>query len=238
MDVPPANTSPDRKGHDLLNEPLYTVNDVARMLHVRPDTLRYWVCGKTVSLADGREQTYAPLVGDGSSLLSFQDLAELAVVAHLKHLGFILTSIRRAANHIQEATGRPRPFLNEILTGGGTEIALELERGKAVSMTHGGQTVLPLPRLLDRLQISQNLVVRVFPFSRPEEPDTDPQLIEINPYRRFGRPITRPNGLDVAAIWDRFRWGETTEELMEDLGAGRQEIEEAIRYQQRYVTAA
>lgn len=239
MDVPGLSSGGD--GGDILSRPLYSSPDVAHLLHVHPDTLRYWVLGKTYPVAGGEERTAPPLVGDGSGLLSFQDLAELAVVAHLRHLGFRLSALRNVAEGIKAATGSPRPFLNQLLAGGGTEIALDVDKGKPISMTYPGQRVLPLPvdDIFQRIEVKPgNLVVRVRPFSRPEDPYHDPARIEIDPRRRFGRPITRPNGLDVAAIWDRRQWGETTDEPREDLDAEPEEIEEAIRYHERYLEAA
>ncbi|MEM9455864.1 MAG: DUF433 domain-containing protein [Myxococcota bacterium] len=118
---------------------------------------------------------------------------------------------------------------------------MEVDRDKPISMTYPGQRVLPLPvdDIFRRIEIEQgNVVVRVRPFSRPDDPYGDPERIELDPRRRFGRPITRPNGFDVAALWDRRRWGESTEELMEDLDAEREEIEEALLYHERYLDAA
>jgi uncharacterized protein (DUF433 family)/DNA-binding transcriptional MerR regulator len=245
MDFPGIGPNGDGGGgDDLLNEPLYASSDVAHLLHVHPDTLRYWVRGKTYPVAGGKTKTAEPLVGNGSGLLSFQDLAELAVVAHLRHLGFQVAALRHVAEGIKAATASSRPFLDQlhrILTGGATEIALEVERGAPISMTHPGQRLLPLPvdEVFKRLEVVRgSVVVRVRPFSRPEDPLRDPALIEIDPRRRFGRPITRPNGLDVAAIHDRRRWGESIDELMEDLHAGREEIEEALRYHELYLRAA
>jgi len=225
----------------MLDRPLYSLPDVAHLLHVHPDTLRYWVRGKTYPAKGGGETTIPPLVGDGEGLLSFQDLAELAVVAHLRHLGFRLSALRETAADIEAATRMPRPFLTKLLAGGASELALDVDKGKPISMTYPGQRVLPLPvdDIFRRIEFDPDrLVVRVRPFSRPEDPLHDPIRIEIDPRRRFGRPITRPNGLDVAAIWDRCQWGETAEELTEDLRAEPEEIEEAIRYQRRYLEAA
>lgn len=228
-------------GGGILRQPLYTSSDVAHLLHVHPDTLRYWVLGKTYPVAAGGERTAPPIVGDGSGLLSFQDLAELSVVAHLRHLGFRLSALRNVAQGIRIATGNPRPFLHHLLAGGGTEIAVEVDRGKPISMTYPGQGVLPLPidEIFRRIEVTHGkLVTRVLPFSRPKDPYHDPARIMIDPRRRFGRPVTRPNGLDVAAIWDRLSWGETPEELAKDLSAEPGEIEEARIYHEGYLSAA
>lgn len=226
---------------DVLNAPLYALSDVARLLHVHVDTLRYWVRGGTYALKSGEVRRAEPIVGDGTPRLSFQDLAELSVVAHLWHLGFSLPHLREVAIEIVTTTGTPRPFLSHLLAGGGKEIAIEVELGRPLSMTSPGQRVLPLPvEAIFRRVIADvgGTVLAVRPFSRPDQPFEDPEVIEIDPRRRFGRPVTRPHGLDVAAIHDRYMWGETIEQLMEDLGAGKDEIEEAIRYHGRYLNAA
>lgn len=226
---------------DVLNAPFYALSDVARLLHVHVDTLRYWVRGGTYALESGEVRRAEPIVGDGTPRLSFQDLAELSVVAHLWHLGFSLPHLREAARQITATTGTQRPFLSHLLAGGGKEIAIEIEPGRPLSMTSPGQRVLPLPVEAIFRRVVADLggtIVAVRPFSRPDQPFEDPEVIEIDPRRRFGRPVTRPHGLDVAAIHDRHMWGETIEQLMEDLSAGKDEIEEAIRYHGRYLHAA
>jgi uncharacterized protein (DUF433 family) len=237
-----STTAGDGSGApDVLNAPLYALADVARLLHVHVDTLRYWVRGGTYALESGEVRRAEPIVGDGTPRLSFQDLAELSVVAHLWHLGFSLPHLREVARQIMATTATPRPFLEHLLAGGGKEIAIEVELGRPLSMSSPGQRVLPLPveAIFRRVVADRGgTIIAVRPFSRPDQPFEDPEVIEIDPRRRFGRPVTRPHGLDVAAIHDRYMWGETIEQLMEDLGAGQEEIQEAIRYHGRYLHAA
>ena len=56
------------------------------------------------------------------------------------------------------------------------------------------------------------------------------------PYRRprdprvsFGRPVLRGQGVPTAVLADRFKGGDTLQELAGDYGVSTEEIEEAIR---------
>jgi uncharacterized protein (DUF433 family) len=71
------------------------------------------------------------------------------------------------------------------------------------------------------------IVARLYPFTRKRAPD-DPTVIVIDPRISFGRPVLVGSGIPTAVIAERYKAGESVDELADD-GRKRLEIEEAIR---------
>ena len=74
----------------------------------------------------------------------------------------------------------------------------------------------------------QGLAIRLYPFTRKRHPD-EPKLVVIDPYVSFGRPTLTGSGIATAVIAPRYKAGESVDELADDYGRERLEIEEAIR---------
>ncbi len=70
--------------------------------------------------------------------------------------------------------------------------------------------------------------VRLFPLTRKRAHD-EPRAVVIDPRVSFGRPVLVGTGIATAVIAERYKAGESVEELAEDYGRQRLEIEEAIR---------
>ena len=67
-----------------------------------------------------------------------------------------------------------------------------------------------------------------FPFTRKRQPD-EPKLIVIDPSVSFGRPTIIGTGVATAIVAERYKAGESVDELAEDYGCERKNIEEAVR---------
>jgi uncharacterized protein (DUF433 family) len=72
------------------------------------------------------------------------------------------------------------------------------------------------------------LAARLYPFTRKRSPD-EPKAIVIDPRISFGRPILAGSGVPTAIVAERYKAGESIDELAEDYGRERLDIEEAIR---------
>lgn len=70
--------------------------------------------------------------------------------------------------------------------------------------------------------------IKLYPFTREHKAD-EPKTIVIDPYISFGRPVLAGTGIATTIIAQRYKAGESIEELAEDYGRSRSEIEEAIR---------
>lgn len=215
---------------------LYTLAEGARLLGVPASTLSRWARGWRVG-----DRSAQPLISSDGEL-SFQDFAELSVIASLKHLGYSLRRIRHAATVITQKRKVDRPFLEGVLVD---DLAKEIfwreydaeEDGRVWSASSDGQAIITeavrtkvIPPRVD-IDPETGEATQVRPYSRPNHPLTDPALVKLNPAVRWGRPIT-VSFIDIEAIAVRFTWGESLDELTEDMrpGGGRLELEEGLRY--------
>lgn len=70
--------------------------------------------------------------------------------------------------------------------------------------------------------------IKLYPFTRSEV-HLAPKLVVIDPTLSFGRPVIAGTGLATEVIAERYKAGESVEDLVRDYGRPKAEIEEAIR---------
>jgi uncharacterized protein (DUF433 family) len=70
--------------------------------------------------------------------------------------------------------------------------------------------------------------VRLYLFTRKRDL-REPKVGVIDPHISYGRPILVGTGIPTAVVAERYKAGESVDELAEDYGRSRNEIEEAIR---------
>ena len=76
------------------------------------------------------------------------------------------------------------------------------------------------------------LPIRLYPFTRKRDlakPLEEPRAVVIDPHVSFGRPVLAGTGIPTAVIAERYKAGESVDDLADDYGRKRLEIEEAIR---------
>ena len=71
--------------------------------------------------------------------------------------------------------------------------------------------------------------IKLYPFTRHSRAPGAPTPVEIDPCIAFGRPVLTHRAVPTAVLADRFKAGDTLQELAEDYDATAAEIEEAIR---------
>ncbi len=79
--------------------------------------------------------------------------------------------------------------------------------------------------------------IRLYPFTRTGLPD-EPRNIVIDPFISFGRAVINGTGVSTELVAERFKAGESADELAEDYGCEREKIEEAIRCELSLADAA
>ena len=57
----------------------------------------------------------------------------------------------------------------------------------------------------------------------------EPKVVVIDPRISYGRPVLAGTGIPTAVVAERYKAGESIDELAEDYGRSRKEIEETIR---------
>jgi uncharacterized protein (DUF433 family) len=226
---------------DPRNVPAYTVVDAAHYLNIPPNTIRSWILGRDYKLSDGtlrRYQRVIKLSSQKGQLLSFFNLVEAHVLRALRaHHSIDLQKIRRALNFVQREYGWERPLIQQEFKTDGVGLFVD-HLGKLVDASRSGQVVIKeVMDHLDRIEWEGSFAVRLFPFTRTSTTDA-PKTVFIDPRYSFGRPILRDCHVSTAAIAQRYKAGESIEELADDYGCTSLDIEEGIRCEFRLATAA
>lgn len=228
---------------DPRESPAYTMAEVARYLAVPVATIRYWAAGR---------EPYEPLIevpAHTPMLLSFFNFAELHILAAIRRTHRVkMPSIRRAIDylveHAQDATARRHPLISREMETDGLDLFIEgLFRDAddegfdhpryhvIINITRAGQTAMRqiIGVALRRIERDPaGIPVKLYPFTRPSM-ETAPAMIVIDPALSGGRPVIRGTGLATQIIAERYKAGESVDELVRDYERDRAEIEEAIR---------
>lgn len=221
------------QGSDPREMPAYSIPVAAHYIQIPAATLRSWVCGRPYPLKDGTKRHFKPLISLADKrgvLLSFSNLAEAHVLGALRREHEVpMQHIRSALNFVMKHFGWKRPLLEQGFRTDG--VGLFVERlGRLIDVSADGQTVIRrfVEAYLERLEWENLSVVRLYPFTRVRDIHS-PKSVVIDPRYSFGRPVLARSHVSTEAIVDRYKAGESIDELAEDYGCERLEIEEALR---------
>jgi uncharacterized protein (DUF433 family) len=109
-----------------------------------------------------------------------------------------------------------------------------------MSVSRGGQFAVRqlLEAHLRRIEWdTRGMPLRLYPFTRIGEIE-QPKNIVIDPYISFGRAVISGTGVSTGLVAERFKAGESADELANDYGCEREKIEEAIRCELSLAEAA
>ena len=226
--------------------PIYGIREAAHYLQVPPSTLRSWVAGRDYPVEKGRrKKRFQPLIElpDAKMLwLSFSNLAEAHVLSAFRREHNVpLPAIRAALEFVTKRYGWRRPFIEqEFKTDGVVLLIEELGRhGSIVDASAQGQLVMRkvVEAHLKRLEWENRLVSRLYPFTTARQL-RGPKSVMMDPRYSFGRPILRNCHIPTAMIAERYKAGESVDDLADDYGCPRRDIEEALRCELSMKTAA
>lgn len=223
------------RGLDPKNIPAYSIGDAARYLRIPSSTIRSWTIGYSYSVKDGSNLFY-PLIElpKGKSkpyLLSFTNLVEVHVLRAIRqHHKIQLNKVREALDFISEHLLVPHPLAKEDFRTNGVDLFIE-RYGELINASSGGRKELKeaLNAHLERIEPDDSgLAIKLYPFTRSHEED-NPRLVVIDPRIAFGRLTLTGTGIATNILKERYRAGDSIEELAEDYDCDRLSIEEAIR---------
>jgi len=209
--------------------PAYTVSEVAHYLTLPPATVRYWAVGRGGS---------APLIDvplRNPTLLSFLNLTELHVLAAIRRkyevkMRSIRSAIQYLARHAQGAMDKHHPLISRELATDGLDLFIE-RYGELINISKSGQTAMRqiIAGALRRIDRDPTGVpIKLYPFTRNAVDET-PTIVVIDPMVSAGRPVIAGTGLATQLIAERYKAGESINDLANDYERGTEEIEEAIR---------
>jgi uncharacterized protein (DUF433 family) len=79
--------------------------------------------------------------------------------------------------------------------------------------------------------------IRLYPFTRKHDLE-EPRVVMMDPRVQYGRPVLVRSGIPTAVVAERYKAGESIQDLATDYGREPREIEEAIRCELHVATAA
>ena len=211
----------------------YSITEASRYLSIPTATLRSWVVGRKYP-TDSGIKFFSPLIllpDDARAGLSFVNLVEAHVLdAIRRHHQVPLSKIRDAIHYLQKHFSSKHPLAEQRFQTDGIDLFID-KFGKLINVTQSGQIALRelLKAHLHRVEHNANgAAVRLYPFTRKRDL-SEPKVIVIDPHISYGRPVLVGTGIPTAIVAERYKAGESIDELAEDYGRSRNEIEEAIR---------
>jgi uncharacterized protein (DUF433 family) len=222
------------------DNPAYTASEAARILGLPPATLKAWCFGQAYRLPSGTRKKFQPVIrpADGKArLLSFANLCELHVLSAIRRNHKIpLPKVRASLNYVCAELGSERPLLDRDFKTNGIDLFVR-HASKLLNVSRQGQEAMrgDFELALARIERDRSgTPIRLFPFSRTSTADKEqPRTVVIDPRLSFGRPVISKVAVPTEIVVDRFRAGDSVAEMAGDYGVGEEEIEEALRFEQR-----
>lgn len=216
---------------ELYEFPAYGVVEAAHYLRIPYTTLRYWLTGF------GRTKPIIKMAGENR--LSFMNLLECHVLAGMrKDYNLRLPRVRSALVHLDKHFPSPHPLVDQPLETDGVYLLIR-KLDQVINLSRHGQTEIGsfLEIHLRRIERDPAGLFRFFPFVM-ERSAKEPKFILIDPSIGFGKPVITGTGISTAIIAARFNARESIDELADEYGRTKPEIEEAIRWEQALPVAA
>ena len=213
--------------------PSYAIREAAHYLRIPRETLRDWVLGRVYRTEAGGtfSKPIIALPDKERGLLSFINLVEAHVLDAIRREHKIpLQKVRKALDYLAKRFHSQHPLADQNFETDGLDLFVQ-KFGQLINLSQAGQTAMRslLEAHLRRIERdTKGFPVKLFPFTRKRYPD-EPKAVVIDPYVSFGRPILVGTGIATVVLAERYKAGESIDELAEDYGRERLEIEEAIR---------
>lgn len=211
--------------------PAYGIVEAARYLRIPYQTLRYWLTGFA------RVKPIIRMAGENR--LSFMNLLECHVLAGMRRdYNLRLPKVRSALTNLAKHSPSPHPLVDQTLETDGVDLFIR-KLDHLVNLSRHSQFEISefLEIHLQRIEKDTAGLFRFFPFVMERSP-SEPKLILIDPRVGFGKPVIAGTGISTGIIAARFNARESMDELAQEYGRTKEEIEEAIRWEQAPPIAA
>jgi uncharacterized protein (DUF433 family) len=162
--------------------------------------------------------------------LSFFNVVEARFLAAYRDVGVPMQRVRPALEFVAKRMKIQRPLLTQRFETDGRNLFVHWineardARG-LLDVSAGGQYAWPeiVASHFREIEFRDEKPVRLW--LNPAH------TIAVDPTIGFGLPIIPAKGIRTEILFERFRSGETVDEIVEDFGLERSEVEEAIRWE-------
>lgn len=234
-------------GRDPRELPAYPLDFAASLLLLPKSTLKAWVFGAEWKPRGQPPRMFVPLIDPpdrAKQMLSFINLVEAHVLKAVRRKHKVhMAKVRDAIVDLQLEFHTAHPLADIDLLAGGRDLFLK-EHGQLLNITMGKNLAMDfLEAYLSRIDRDlEARATKLYPFvvepirvgKRLIEQDTT-KVIAIDPYVSYGRPVIDGTGISTDAIAERFWGGDSIDDLIEDFGRTKSEIEDALRYERAQI---
>ena len=224
----------DSEERDPREMPCYGITEAAQYLSIPVSTLRAWTVGQNYRTSEGAKIVFRPVIklpDPEQNLLSFINLVEVHVLDAIRRSHKVpLPKVRDGLDYLKQEFPSRHPLVDYEFETNGMDLFVE-KYGQLINISRAGQLAMKalLEAHLRRIDRDpRGIPIKLYPFTRKRE-SKDPKWVAIDPYVSFGRPILTGTGIAAIVIVERYKAGESIEELVEDYGRSALEIQEAIR---------
>lgn len=216
--------------HELLDRPLYSYVEAARLARVAPATARLWLLGAAeghgLGTMGGRLPVSPRANPDPGAGVSFLELVELAAIGELRRYRFSLPAIRQIVDTCRKLLRVDHPLASEVFKIDERDIFVQRD-GVLVDVLRrrGAQAWADvLNPFLDTLDYQDQLARRWWPLGKDK-------AVVIDPDFGFGFPVVDGTGVRTEILYERFRAGELSDEIAADFRLEPTQVERAVQYE-------
>ncbi len=221
--------------HPSVNRPLYSFAEADRIIKVTPGTSRRWLKGYHFWYDNERHEMppVTPDLGEQDAV-SFVDLMEVAAISRLRKRGFSFKRVRQINAYCRVYLHEPRPLVTQRFKVAGHDIFLDadfdvlVEVGREAGMLAWKEVLEPF---LKDVEYENELARRWWPLGRN-------YMVVVDPDYGFGLPVVEGTGTRTEIIAERYRAGDSTEEITYDFGVTPNQIQDALRWEMPDAAAA
>lgn len=220
-------------GTDPRDIPVYSIPDAARYIRIPEGTIRSWTVGRDYPITNG-SNFFSPLIEIKDCkprLLSFTNLVEVHVLRAIRKQHKVqIDKVRDALDYVEKELDVPHPLAQLSFATDGVDLFIT-RYSSLINASNKGQMELKksFTTHLKRIEPDDTgLAIKLYPFTQSSE-KSSPRLVVINPRIAFGRLVIAGTGITGSILAERFRAGDSIEELAKDYSCEAIKIEEAIR---------
>lgn len=214
--------------HPSVTRPLYSFAEADRIARVSPNTSRRWLKGYEFWYGEERREMPPVTPGRGEQdAVSFVDLMEVAAVSALKQKGFNYRTIRQINSYCRLQLGVRRPLVTERFRVVGEDIFLAadfnvlLNVGREAGAFAWREVLEPF---LEDVEYENQVARRWWPLGKNH-------MVVVDPDYGFGLPVVEGTGTRTEIIAERYKAGDSTEEITYDFGVTSEQILDALQWE-------
>jgi uncharacterized protein (DUF433 family) len=215
--------------------PVYTVSQSAKLADVHPVTVRRWLYGSNNASTKMRPVfSGKDTKKEDKAEVSFLQLAEIVVVSRFRQRKVKLQTLRAAHEYARNELELDYPFAWLHLKTDGVNVFSEFERShpdaSLLTLNKKGQLTLPgnVLKALELFDYEEEFAARWYPVGKNVP-------IVIDPRYGAGLPTIPKRRLTIAAIYNRWKSGESIRFISSDYALPQNVVETSLQYAENYV---